>query len=123
MIVARGAAVGLVALACLGRRSSAFAVLGGALLGGAALQDSAEAKLKSLSKDDDMGDFSKLNSMLSKDFNKAQDGTKCKTAEEGEERSFCLTKEVNDRNRAAAEAKGEKYVDQKGTLSKGSYGV
>jgi len=104
------------------RRAGAVALLGAALVvlapGGPAA-----AKLKSLKSDDYSSDLSKLDSMLGKDFAQAQSETKCKTAAEGEERSFCLTQEVNELNRASAEAKGEKYVDQKGTLSKGSYGV
>mmetsp|Transcript_12834 Transcript_12834/g.29106 ORF Transcript_12834/g.29106 Transcript_12834/m.29106 type:complete len:176 (-) Transcript_12834:76-603(-) len=103
----------------LGRRSIGAGALAAVLaLAGAG---SAQAKLK---KDDDyMGDMGKLDGMLKKDFGKALEETKCKTAEEGEKRSFCITKEINERNRKAAEAKGEKYQDQKGTLSKGSYGV
>mmetsp|Transcript_55726 Transcript_55726/g.107528 ORF Transcript_55726/g.107528 Transcript_55726/m.107528 type:complete len:193 (-) Transcript_55726:132-710(-) len=97
-----------------------LAILGGALSVGSR----ADAKKKSLL-DDDGADFSssKLDGMLKKDFGKAQEETKCKLAEEGELRSYCRVKEINEANRKAAEAKGEKYVDQKGKLSKGSYGV
>jgi len=97
-----------------------LAVLGSALTAASR----AEAKKKN-PLDDDYSDFksSKLDGMMKKDFGKAQDETKCKPAAEGEKRAFCITREINEMNRKAAEAKGEKYVDQKGTLSKGSYGV
>merc|ERR1711978_542132 len=75
--------------------------------------------------DDGYADFSssKLDKMMNKDFGKAKEETKCKPRAEGEERAFCILREVNEFNRKAAEAKGEKFVEGKGTLSKGSYGV
>lgn len=97
-----------------------LAALGGFLTAGSR----AEAKKKSkLGDDDESFSSSKLDGMLKKDFGKAQDETKCKPRAEGEERAFCILREVNEFNRKEAEKKGQKYEDQKGTLSKGSYGT
>merc|ERR1712129_417246 len=99
-----------------------LAALGGFLTAGSR----AEAKKKNKLGDDDDASFSsssKLDGMLKKDFGKAQDETKCKPRAEGEERAYCIIREVNEFNRKEAEKKGLKYEDQKGTLSKGSYGV
>merc|ERR1711879_282623 len=117
----------------LGRRSSALALIGGTFAAALPLAEPAFANVQPKAtkpgegvrdtlkqmRGDDL-DFS-FASSLDKKFESAQ--VTCKTRMEGEQRIFCLEKEVNDKNRAEAEAKGEKYTDQKGALSKGSYGV
>eukprot|EP00408_Alexandrium_pacificum_P020373 CAMPEP_0171188954 /NCGR_PEP_ID=MMETSP0790-20130122/18099_1 /TAXON_ID=2925 /ORGANISM="Alexandrium catenella, Strain OF101" /LENGTH=159 /DNA_ID=CAMNT_0011654055 /DNA_START=43 /DNA_END=522 /DNA_ORIENTATION=- len=114
---------GAVASARLGRRTGTVAgLLGLALFPG--VEDQAQAKSKKPLGSDDYGDdVSGLDGLLKKDWNKALDETRCKTWDEGERRGFCVTKEINDKNRKKAAAEGKGYTDQKATLSKGSYGV
>lgn len=106
-----------------GRRpalAGALAAAATALTGGAP----ALAAIKGIKRGDEYSaDMGNLDKMMKKDWGQAVEETKCKTYDEGERRSFCVTKEINDENRRRAEARGEKYVDQKATLSKGSYGT
>uniref|UniRef100_A0A7S2HHB5 Cathepsin propeptide inhibitor domain-containing protein n=1 Tax=Alexandrium andersonii TaxID=327968 RepID=A0A7S2HHB5_9DINO len=112
-----------VAAARMSRRAGlASGLLSLTLIPGA--EDAALAKSKKPLGSDDYGDdFSNLDGLLKKDWNQAVYETRCKTWDEGERRAFCVTKEMNEANRKKAAERGEKYEDQKGTLSKGSYGV
>lgn len=122
-IIQRPDAVGA-EFASLSRRSSVLALFGGAAVAATfPAEKPAVARLQSSSSDAGSADFSKLDGLLSKSFGAAQEKTKCKPRAEGEQRSFCILQEINEKNRAEAEARGEKYVDKKATLSKGSYGT
>mmetsp|Transcript_30501 Transcript_30501/g.66826 ORF Transcript_30501/g.66826 Transcript_30501/m.66826 type:complete len:163 (-) Transcript_30501:284-772(-) len=108
---------GSVARASLGRRS-------GVVAAGAALALNFGRPVNAaLKKDDDYGsDFSSLDGLLAKDFGQAQEETKCKKQDEGEERIFCVEREIAAKNKEIAAAKGEEYKGPtKGTLSGGSY--
>mmetsp|Transcript_49261 Transcript_49261/g.145453 ORF Transcript_49261/g.145453 Transcript_49261/m.145453 type:complete len:135 (+) Transcript_49261:72-476(+) len=68
-------------------------------------------------------DFSALDKLLDKQFSVAQDETRCKTLEEGEQRGFCLAREYDEIEckKAKAEGKPCKAPTTKLGTSGGSY--
>lgn len=68
-------------------------------------------------------DFSALDKLLDKQFSVAQDETRCKTLEEGEQRGFCLAREYDEIecNKAKAAGKPCKAPTTKLGTSGGSY--